>query len=574
VGEVSLPASIGPYRVLSELGRGMMGVVYKAEHKTKPRLVALKVIRFTMAVTDEQRETFERRFLEEARIVARLDHAGIVAVIEIGADPADGAPFIAFEYLEGRTLGAMIQDGPLAWRDALRIVAKTARALHHAHEEGVVHRDIKPANIMVLPGGEPKIMDFGLAKREAGVDLTSTGQFLGTPMYMSPEQALARKVDARTDVFSLGAVAYTMLTGHRAFEAESIPQVMNKVTYQHPAPPRELVPTLPPDVDYLLARAMAKSPDDRHPTAKALAEDVEDILKRRKPRHRARWKAPEVGEGTLVSGGRGGSAAVEGAVELTPLDPPTRRRGGAGPVAVLGLSMLALGAVLYSSAFWKDSLLGIPELPPPTLSLPPTPVLEEHRGGAADDGALPIAAPTAAAASPETLVDVTPEPSASAAAPLAAPTEPAGAPTALPTDAPTPSPTAAPTPAPTATAAASPRAASTPRARPRPEPSRLSVSLEHGLKAGTLRVWVDNELVMDQRLSSRVTKDLLVFKTRSGKAQDVLMLAPGSHRVRVEVKAERDSRSREVTGVFKAGAARSLDVRWGRAKGELGLTWK
>src|SRR5262249_35015910 len=151
------------------------------------------------------------------------------------------------------------------WRETLRIGARVAEALHYAHSQGVVHRDIKPGNVMLLPSGEPKIMDFGLAKlNEAGLDLTSTGQFMCTPLYMAPEQALGHAVDGRTDLFSLGSILYTLLTGRRAFEAESVPQVLNRVTYQNPVLPSKLVRSLPADVDYVVARALAKPPGDRY----------------------------------------------------------------------------------------------------------------------------------------------------------------------------------------------------------------------------------------------------------------------------------------------------------------------
>jgi tRNA A-37 threonylcarbamoyl transferase component Bud32 len=526
----NLPKSIGPYRIQSELGRGMMGVVYKATDTRSKKAVALKVIRLAMAVSDEQEKTFERRFVEEAQIVARLDHPCIVAVYEIGRDPEEKAPFIAFEYLEGRTLAARLEEGALPWKEALRLTSRVAAALHHAHEQGVIHRDIKPANIMLLSSGEPKLMDFGLAKRDAGVELTSTGQFLGTPLYMSPEQALGRKVDARTDVFSLGCVAYTMLTGKRAFEAESIPQVMNKVTYQHPPRPSQVKRKLPADVDYLVARAMAKSPDDRYATAEAFGEDLEDVLAGKKPRHRAGWTSPALNEGTMVSEGR-----PAGDEDTGPLGEgaPHHHRRSAGPVAFLGLGMLTLGALLYSSAFWKEHLGGLGDggLPPATLALPPDTEAAHRR----------VPEETAAPAPSE--------------APLA---RPSAEPTAVPTDTPTAEP---PTPA--------PAAAQTPTRAPK-DMSRLSVTFEHSLKSGTLRIWVDKELVHEETLRSRVTKDMLVFKQRSGKAQESLPVEPGKRHVRVEVRSDGDVRSREIWATFKAGVTRRLDVRLKGDKLELG----
>jgi serine/threonine-protein kinase len=583
-----LPSAIGPFRVLSELGRGMMGVVYKAEDTRSGRAVALKVIRLAMAVSDEQQKTFERRFVEEAQIVARLDHPGIVAVYEIGRDKKEKAPFIAFEYLEGRTLSAILENGAVPWEDALPVIVQLARALHHAHEQGVIHRDIKPANIMVVEKGAAKgegkdkrlhaasmvkIMDFGLAKRDAGAELTSTGQFLGTPLYMSPEQALGRKVDARTDVFSLGCVAYTLITGKRAFEADSIPQVMNKVTYQHPPKPSQVVRSVPGDVDYLLARAMAKSPDDRYATAQAFAEDVEDVLKRKPPRHRAGWTSLALAEGTVVAGRGPTRTADDTAPDLEPtaeLDLEAAsgrrpRRGNAGPVAVLGLSMLALGAVLYSSTFLRGHLARLvdPQLPPPTLGFP-----ADASAGDATTGATARVTPTAT-------------PVSAAAAVTEAPTD-ASAPSPMATTEPTPSPTATSaltaTEPPLATSAApatGARPTPTPRPRPRPHPTeqgRLSVTFEHSLKSGTLRISIDGELVHEEKLTSRVTKDMLLFKERSGKAQEVLTVAPGKRHLRVEVRSEGDVHSREIVATFVPGKTRRLEVK---LKGDsVALSWR
>lgn len=533
----NLPKAIGPYRIQSELGRGMMGVVYKAKDARSNKAVALKVIRLAMAVSEEQQKTFERRFVEEAQIVARLDHPSIVAVYEIGRDPEEKAPFIAFEYLEGRTLAAVLEEGALPWKEALRVATQVAGALHHAHEQGIIHRDIKPANIMMLPSGQPKLMDFGLAKREAGTELTSTGQFLGTPLYMSPEQALGRKVDARTDVFSLGCVAYTMLTGKRAFEAESIPQVMNKVTYQHPPRPSQVKRKLPAAVDYLVARSMAKSPDDRYVNAAAFAEDIDDVLAGKPPRHRSGWSSPAMGEGTMAASLPAAAADEDTGPtgEDHPASAPHHRRNP-GPVAVLGLSMLTLGALLYSSAFWKKHLGGLGEvnIPPATLALPPS------------------AEPTRPRAPLET---ASPAPMTTAGAP-------AEAPAATPPDAePTPAPLAVETPT------------SAPAARAKPvEMSRLSVTFEHGLKSGALRVWVDKDLVLDEPLSSRVTKDMLLFKQRSGKAQELLPVPPGRRHVRVEVLSGRDTSRREIWATFKAGVTRRLDAK---LKGDsLTLSWR
>jgi serine/threonine-protein kinase len=266
-----------------------MGVVYEAWDPVLGRRIALKTISTSFA-SGTAREAYEARFLAEARAAARLSHPGIVVGHDVGRATADGPPYMALEYLVGETLEARLEREPLPWREALRIVGRVADALHHAHAQGVVHRDIKPANIMLLPTGEPKIMDFGVARVDSA-KLTSPGELFGTPLYMAPEQVHGEPVDARTDLFSLGSVLYTVLTGRPAFEAGSLPGVLTRIINRQPPPPSTAVPGLPADADYLVARAMAKPPADRYPDGRTLAEDVEDVRDGRPPRHRGEWSA-------------------------------------------------------------------------------------------------------------------------------------------------------------------------------------------------------------------------------------------------------------------------------------------
>ncbi|HKC12758.1 MAG TPA: serine/threonine-protein kinase, partial [Vicinamibacteria bacterium] len=437
-----IPTKIGRYEIRKELGRGMMGVVYEAADPSLNRTIALKVIRLTFAVSDQEQESFERRFLSEARIAARLTHPGIVVVHDVGRDPDTGVLYIALERLAGHTLAETAADGRrLPWREALRIVARVAEALHYAHAQGIVHRDIKPANIMVLPSGEPKIMDFGLAKHEAGHELTASGQFVGTPLFMAPEQVLGLPVDGRTDLFSLGSVAYTILTGTRPFAAESVPRIMTRVAHQNPLPPSRSVPDLPPDADYLVARAIAKAPSDRYPDGKAMAEDAEDILAGRPPRHRAGWILPPAAEGTLVAARPDGEASA--VLELEPLaedgaapppagsasapaaaSAPVRRRG-VRPLRILTLGMFLAGLGVYYSAFYEsdrlaDALRPVvevlgPWLDPPTLApgaapgASPRPVSEPVR-----PSAPPPEGPGPSGPSPDAVVAGAPAPAPTA----------------------------------------------------------------------------------------------------------------------------------------------------------------
>jgi serine/threonine-protein kinase len=528
MGSDSLPSKIGPYRVEAELGRGMMGVVYRARYARwgrRRQLVALKVIHAAPSLTEEQRAAFEKRFLQESRIVSRLSHPGIVGIHDVGHDRKLDAPYIAFEFLEGRTLATLVpSDERLDFREALRITGRVAEALDYLHGNGVIHRDIKPANVMILASGEPKLMDFGVAKAETGVELTTTGQFMGTPLYMAPEQALGEAVDGRADLFSLGSVLYTLLTGRRAFEADSVPRVLNLVTYRYPPPPSAVVTSLPADVDYVVARAMAKRKEDRYADGRALAEDIQDLLADRTPRHRAGWVMPEQGDETVVRHRRAPSAEQLPELDLIEEPPPARGRG-ARPAMVLALCTVAFGSVLYSSAFWREQLGAALR-----LALPPKP-------------SIPPPAPPPRAVEPES---------------PAAEVPPADAPPSAPPA------SASPPPAPAPPAA---------RDTARPASSRLSISLEHGLETGRVRVLVDGQAVLDQKLTGRVKRNLLLFKVRSGSVEDVLPVAPGRRRVRVEVSAGGATRAREITGTFRSGAARRLVVEVGK-KGEPSLAWR
>jgi serine/threonine protein kinase len=293
------PRRIGRYEIVKELGRGTMGVVYEARDPVLDRRIALKTIHLSHLAADQRRRVYERRFLAEAQAAGQLSHPGIVVVHDVGRDSETDLLYIALEFLVGRTLAELIAENALPeWRECLRIMAQVARALHHAHKNGVVHRDVKPANIMILPSGEPKIMDFGIAKLDTS-ELTSPGELFGTPLYMAPEQALGEKVDARSDLFSLGSIAYTILTGRPPFTASSVPGILARVAHQEPPRPTETAPGLPKSVDYFVARAMAKSPDERYPDGQKMAEDIEDIVAGKSPRHRRGWVMPDRGAGTI-----------------------------------------------------------------------------------------------------------------------------------------------------------------------------------------------------------------------------------------------------------------------------------
>jgi WD40 repeat protein/tRNA A-37 threonylcarbamoyl transferase component Bud32 len=271
------------YEILSLIGTGGMGIVFKARHRDLNRTVALKLLRGA-GLDDPE---FRDRFRAEAEAVARLQHPNIIQVFETGTtDVADGrlpGPFIALEYVEGGSL-ARLADRAQEPRHAARIVAKLAAATAAAHQAGIVHRDLKPANILITVDGEPKIADFGLAKQvtddrdESGRFLTQAGTIIGTPEYMAPEQAAGGEVTPAVDVYALGVILYELLTGRVPFQAATPIHTMALVRTQDPVSPRRLQPGVPRDLDTICQKCLEKDPARRYPSAEALGEDLQRFL--------------------------------------------------------------------------------------------------------------------------------------------------------------------------------------------------------------------------------------------------------------------------------------------------------
>ena len=266
----AIPEKFGRYQVLSELGRGAMGIVYLAHDTQLERKVAIKMV--SLAGFDQERDTQEARFRQEARAAGGLSHPSIITVYDVGRE--GDVAYIAMELVEGRELRELIRDGTLAPSQALELAALVADALAFAHERGVTHRDIKPGNIMVLADGRVKVMDFGIARLQQATIKTQTGVLLGSPQYMSPEQVSGADIDGRADIFSLGVVIYEMVTGVKPFDAADLTQVLFWVVNMPAKPPSERRPGLPPVVDYIVARALRKRPEERYANAAELAADL------------------------------------------------------------------------------------------------------------------------------------------------------------------------------------------------------------------------------------------------------------------------------------------------------------
>ena len=276
----TLPWSFGDYELLEVLGEGGMGVVYRARQHMPDRIVALKIIRpeRLSSVLPEQREKALKRFRAEAQATAQLEHDHIVSVYNVGE--MDGQPFFSMRYVDGRGLDSVLRDSPLAGRDAARLLEPVARALHYAHQRDIIHRDIKPRNILVDGQEKPYVADFGLAKSFAAAqDLTQTAEAIGTPAYMSPEQAIgSAEIDRRTDVYSLGATLYELLTGRPPFRAATPAETQRQVIENEPVPPRQLNPAVDRDLETICLKCLEKDPRSRFATAQDLADELTRFL--------------------------------------------------------------------------------------------------------------------------------------------------------------------------------------------------------------------------------------------------------------------------------------------------------
>lgn len=269
-------AKAGRYQIISELGRGSMGVVYQGFDPVIGRTVAVKTM-LTEGLTPAEFEDFKARFQREAQAAGVLTHPNIVTVYDFGED--EGILFLAMEFLEGKSLQDLVEaQTVLPVETIVPMYEQVCSALDHAHAHKVIHRDIKPANIMILDSGLVKVTDFGIAKMMS-MGMTQAGQILGTPNYMSPEQVKGRQIDGRSDIFALGVVLYELVTGEKPFGGQNITTVIYKIINENPIPPRELDATIHPGLSYVIQKALAKNPDERYQVCRELAEDLKSYKK-------------------------------------------------------------------------------------------------------------------------------------------------------------------------------------------------------------------------------------------------------------------------------------------------------
>jgi len=409
-----IPQRIGKYEISSQIATGGFGVIYKGWDPFIKRPVAIKMC----ATPDEE---VRQRFYREAQFVGNLVHRNITLVFDFGVQ--DDVPYIVQEYLTGYDLDELVKAGALAdTRAIVSIMLQVCEGLDFAHQRGIVHRDIKPSNIRVLEDGTVKIMDFGIAKSlEGSTKLTQTGIALGTAGYLAPEQIQGEGVDPRTDVFALGVVAYEAVTGERPFSGGSLSNVLYRILNEEPKPLRGLMPSCPPQLETVIRRCMAKNPDDRYQTVRALFDALRAIpaAEFAGPSESYREHSTGVLRQLLASldgpdGGRGGERtrdlAVGGGRAPTPTDTQLRHApelddddGRRRPNAVLLtfvlllMLLVAAGAVLYLSKGVQDAVFGpegAPWIPTPTPSPTPTATPTVTPTATATPTVTPVPSPT------------------------------------------------------------------------------------------------------------------------------------------------------------------------------------
>ncbi len=271
---------IGRYEIIEELGQGAMGIVYKGRDTAINRIVAIKTAKFPKDVTETEKKNLIQRSYQEARIAGQLSHPNITTIYDVGEH--EEMQYTVMEYVDGKELPKiMLEKKAPSFKQKINIIILIGRALHYAHQKGIIHRDIKPANIMVVDDLQIKIMDFGIAKLAASKDSlfkTQPGLILGTPAYMSPEQLSGEDLNRQTDIFSLGVLSYELLTDKKPFQAENLTALIKNIAFENPKPASQFNSQIPREIDKILLKSLEKKREHRYQTASEFADDLELFL--------------------------------------------------------------------------------------------------------------------------------------------------------------------------------------------------------------------------------------------------------------------------------------------------------
>jgi serine/threonine protein kinase len=545
----------GRYQILSELGRGAMGVVYQARDPKINRVVAVKTILLAGQPPEEERE-YRERFFREAEAAGRLSHPGIVTIFDVGEEPETHAPYIVMEFVAGQSLDKLLMrnDHTLRLETALQLAHELAEALDYAHAQGVVHRDLKPANILITEDGHAKIADFGVAKLNLA-NFTLSGRVLGTPAYMSPEQLNGGEVSGRSDLFSLGVILYTILTGYRPFQGNSALTVCFKVVHREPIPATVLDTSLPPGLDSIIKRAMAKDPAERYQRGMEMASDIQALREGRDPQGWAQQPDSDTAAGAASTANESTTTSALAPLKLAPKSPdgtrslPVERRAAETVLqnmrekSVAG-ALLVVGLLIFG--FRMANLL-LPQAAPPAPNLASTattkPLPRAEEAPPLQTRTIPIAKEAGKTAVRTNRLSAD-RSSADRSTPKRSSANRSSAQVAMPS----PTLSAPPTPPPSSMI----------------PPALLEIEVEHKFAQAHLSVWVDDSLTYTHTLEGTDKKRLIVFHQVQGHEFHAVQLSPGKHLLRVQVTsaAANGEQSATVDGEFVSGKEKMLHIHF------------
>lgn len=502
----------GRYEILGEVGRGAMGIVYRALDPKINRTVAIKSISLAHSPREALGE-FRERFLREAEAAGRLSHPGIVTIFDVGEEPETHDPYIVMEYVRGKSLDSLLQDeGKLPPEVAVALAVELAEALDCAHGQGVIHRDIKPSNILLTEDRHAKIADFGVAKLNLDNNLTLHGQVIGTPSFMSPEQLNGEPIDGRSDLFSLGVILYMLLTGHRPFQGNSPITISFKVVNHSPVPATAFELDLPTGLDHVLSRALAKDPAQRYQRGMEMSLDLKNILAGHLPWNKAGHPTapselfhPFNRSQKKVGVAQGWGATPTkivlrkfGQMFKTPVSNVLKMAAAFPSAGAIALLLLGIG--LFTIEWQRASVRS--DRTPPSILLPnPSPVISSDAVAGSSPGSV----------------------SASKARPLTA-------------------------------------SGTTARA------ATVSIQVESRFQQSNVTVWVDDQAVLHRKLQPPAKKKFGLFGGTHSPDSLRVKVAPGEHQMRIRVQAQNPfyDQSHILSGNFPVGAERVLRVTFSK----------
>jgi serine/threonine-protein kinase len=559
----------GRYLIVDQLGRGAMGVVYKARDPQIDRVVALKTVSL-MGLEPEEEEEFLTRFRCEAQAAGRLQHPGIVTIFDVGEDDESHEPYIVLEYVAGESLSRILsREKKLPLPRALQLAEELADALDYAHAQGVVHRDIKPANILIGEDGHAKIADFGIAKLNLA-HFTLPGRILGTPAYMAPEQLAGEGVDSRSDLFSLGVILYSMVTGHSPFTGNSATTVCFKVVNREPMPASSFDLELPRSLDSVITRAMAKDPTERFQRGSEFAAALRELRAEHDPGSTTTspWNLP-----TYV-----GSTGTRQA-----LKPPVKNVAGIMQGRRLVRTAIAKAKIrnliFAAAAVTALIILAIPSRRAVTSQKANDTVPPPVAGNRLRDGV------TSADSQPNSqtleFASANPAPGSETAKPKDGGTASSGSGASRATtaarkiDNKKKSTSLLRSPQKSAQAAATQSASQDASTQPVAAESTIEVAVQHQFKEATLWVWVDENLALTRPLHGGTQKHLVVFKSIQGTEAEPLQVPTGTHTLRIRAQTSDQSIdiSKTISGTFAAGDDKTLHITFDKHNTDMHLVW-